>query len=247
MLAMPVRPAAVGVAAAAAAAWSAPALAPVLPAAAAALRVATRSAKHGTVALTFDDGPHPQGTAAVLETLSAAQVRATFFLVGEQVLRAPELAAAIATGGHAIGIHGHRHRNLLRIAPRALADDLDRAADIIGAATGVVPVLHRPPYGIYSWIALSAVRARGWTPVLWTRWGRDWRRRATPASITATVSEGLRASDVLLLHDADDYSAPGSWRATTAAVPRVIEAVAATGLRCEPIATADDVVQPDGW
>jgi peptidoglycan/xylan/chitin deacetylase (PgdA/CDA1 family) len=245
--AMFVRPAAAGVAGAAAAAWSAPALASIVPAVAGALRVATRSARHGTVALTFDDGPHPQGTAAVLETLAAARVRATFFLVGEQVLRAPELAAAIAADGHAIGVHGHRHRNLLLLAPRALADDLDRAADVIAAATGVAPVLHRPPYGIYSWTALSAVRARGWTPVLWTRWGRDWRRRATPASIAAKVSEDVRASDILLLHDADDYSAAGSWRATAAALPRVIDAVAAGGLRCEPIATAADVVQPDGW
>jgi hypothetical protein len=78
------------------------------------------------------------------------------------------------------------------------------------------------------------VRARGWVPLLWSRWGRDWTRRATPASVAAKVADGVREGDVLLLHDADHYSAPGSWRATAAALPRVLEAVAQSGLRVEP-------------
>jgi peptidoglycan/xylan/chitin deacetylase (PgdA/CDA1 family) len=234
-------------AAGAAAAWSLPALAPVVPPLARALSVPTRSALPGTVAVTFDDGPHPQGTPAVLEALAAAGARATFFLVGEQVERSPGLAAEIAAAGHAIALHGQRHRNLLRIPARALARDLDRGAEVIAAATGAAPELHRPPYGIYSWTALRAVRARGLAPVLWSRWGRDWRRSATPGSIAATVAAGVRGGDVLLLHDADDYSAPGSWRATAAALPRVLEAIAAAGLRVAPIARAEDLApQPSG-
>jgi peptidoglycan/xylan/chitin deacetylase (PgdA/CDA1 family) len=180
--------------------------------------------------LTFDDGPHPHGTPAVLEILAAAAVRATFFLVGEQVLRAPAVAAEIVAAGHAVAVHGHRHRNLLRLAPAAVARDLDRAHEVIGEATGVTATLHRPPYGIYSWPALRAVRTRGWTPVLWSRWGRDWTRRATAAGITAKVAADVREGDVLLLHDADDYSAPDSWRRTVAALPRVLEAVGDAGL-----------------
>ncbi|MEA2291764.1 MAG: hypothetical protein QOF17_784 [Solirubrobacteraceae bacterium] len=234
-------------AAGAAAAWSLPALAPVVPTLARALSVPTRSTLPGTVALTFDDGPHPQGTPAVLEALAAAGARATFFLVGEQVQRSPGLAAEIAAAGHAIALHGHRHRNLLRIPAGALARDLDRGAEVVAAATGAAPRLHRPPYGIYSWTALRAVRARGLTPVLWSRWGRDWRAGATPASIAAKVAAGVRDGDVLLLHDADDYSAPGSWRATAAALPRVLEAIGAAGLRVAPIARAQDVApQPSG-
>jgi hypothetical protein len=90
--------------------------------------------------------------------------------------------------------------------------------------------LHRPPYGIYSWPALRAVRTRGWTPTLWSRWGRDWRRFTTAERIAATVTRDLAAGDVLLLHDADHYSAPGSWRRTVAALPLVLDAIAATGL-----------------
>ena len=121
-----------------------------------------------------------------------------------------------------------------------------RAAATIADATGTAPVLHRAPYGIYSPVALRAVRARGWTPLLWSRWGRDWTRRATPASVAKKVAGALEAGDVLLLHDADDYSAPDCWRATAGALPRVLDAVAAAGLRPVPLAGAADVAQPSG-
>src|SRR3954453_11536851 len=162
-----------------AATWTAPALAPVVPAVARELRMPTRCAPARAVAVTFDDGPHPKGTPAVLRALALAGAPATFFLVGEQVRRDPALAAEIAAAGHAVAVHGDRHRNLLRVAPRAAAADLDRAAGAIGDAIGAPPApLHRPPYGIYSAAALRAVRARGWAPLLWSRWGRDWRRAA---------------------------------------------------------------------
>jgi peptidoglycan-N-acetylglucosamine deacetylase len=213
-----------------AAAWSLPAAAPVLPPLAAALRLPTRAAPPGTVALTFDDGPHAEGTPAVLRALAAGGASATFFLVGEQVERTGSLAAEIVAAGHALAIHGHRHAVLLRRTPRAIADDLDRAADAIGRAAGVVPALHRPPLGIYAWPALFEVRRRGWSPLLWSRWGHDWRARATAESIASEVAGVLRSGDVLLLHDADHYSAAGSWRATAAALPRVLESIARQGL-----------------
>jgi peptidoglycan-N-acetylglucosamine deacetylase len=227
----------------AAAAWSLPAAAPVVPGVARALRIPRRTAAPGTVALTFDDGPHAEGTPAALEALAAAGVTATFFLVGEQVARHGALAGEIAEAGHAVGVHGYRHHVLLRRRPAAVADDLDRAAETIVAATGVAPALHRPPLGIYSWPALRAVRARGWTPLLWSRWGHDWRRRATAASIAAEVAGELRSGDVLLLHDADRYSAPSCWRATAAALPRVLDAIAAAGLEATTLSAPADLAQ----
>lgn len=221
-----------------AAAWSLPALAPLAPALAARMGVARRSSHAGGVALTFDDGPHPQGTPAVLEILGRARVRATFFLVGEQVRRTGGLATEISAAGHAIALHGDRHRVLLRVPPGRARADLDRGAATVAEATGVAPALHRPPLGIYSWPALHAVRARGWAPVLWSRWGRDWRRRATARSIAADVAGTLQAGDVLLLHDADDYSARGSWRATVAALPAVLERIAAAGLAARAVTPA---------
>ena len=225
----------------AAAAWSLPALAPVLAPVAGALRIPTRCARPGSVALTFDDGPHPLGTPAVLEVLAAAGVRATFFLVGEQVLRRPELAREIAAAGHGIALHGHRHRVLLRVPPGALRRDLDEGSDVVATTTGVAPKLHRAPLGIYSWTALAAVRERGWTPVLWSRWGRDWTRRATGASVAARAADPIQGGDVVLLHDADHYSADGCWRATVAALPRILELIAAAGLSVEPLPESGDL------
>jgi peptidoglycan/xylan/chitin deacetylase (PgdA/CDA1 family) len=218
-------------AAAAGAWWALPAPAMHVPRLAGVLGLPLRLPLAGAVALTFDDGPHPQGTPAVLDALAAAGAHATFFLVGEQVRRAPALAAEIVAAGHAVAVHGDRHRSLLRVVPRAAAADLDRAAAAIGDAIGAPPApVHRPPYGIYSAAALRAVRARGWAPLLWSRWGRDWRRAATPGGIAAEAAGGLRDGDVILLHDADHYSAPGSWRNTAAALPAVLDAIAAAGL-----------------
>ena len=183
---------------------------------------------HG-VALTFDDGPHPEGTPATLEALAAAGATATFFLVGEQVARWPQVAAEIAAAGHEIALHGYRHQLLLRRRVAALADDLERAHEVIAEATGREPALYRPPYGVFSSGALGLVRRRGWKPLLWSTWGRDWGARETPALIAQRATRNLRAGDVVLLHDADHYSAPDSWRRTVAALPLILEAVAALG------------------
>jgi peptidoglycan/xylan/chitin deacetylase (PgdA/CDA1 family) len=215
-----------------AAAWSAPALAPIVPAVADVLGL-PRRLPAGTrgVALTFDDGPHPHGTPAVLDVLRDAGARATFFLIGEQVERWPEVGRRIAAEGHVVALHGYRHRNLLRIPPTALDRDLERGARIIEEAAGVSPTLYRPPYGIFSPAGLAIARRRGHTNLLWSRWGHDWRRFTTPQRIADEVTRDLHDGDVLLLHDADHYSAPGSWRNTLAAMPRILDAIDASGLK----------------
>ena len=207
--------------------WAAPALAAHLPWLAAAYGIERTLRTDDRVALTFDDGPHPEGTPAVLAELAGRGARATFFLTGEQVVRRPALARRIVEDGHELGIHGYRHTLLLRRRVRELAADLDRALAAIEDATGITPTLYRPPYGVFSSGALAHVRARGWRPLLWSRWGRDWERRATPASIAGRAAASLRPGDVVLLHDSDAYSSADSWRRTTAALPSLLDAVAA--------------------
>jgi peptidoglycan/xylan/chitin deacetylase (PgdA/CDA1 family) len=215
---------------AAAAAWSAPAGAAHAPALARVLGVARRCEGAAGVALTFDDGPHPAGTPAVLGALARAGASATFFLVGEQVRRDPGLAREIVAAGHAVALHGDRHRCQLRLTPRALDDDLARVAATVADATGLAPTLYRPPYGVFSAAGLALVRRRGWQALLWSRWGRDWAAHTTSAAIAARATRDLRPGDVVLLHDADTYSAPGSWRRTAQALPAVLDAVARAGL-----------------
>jgi peptidoglycan-N-acetylglucosamine deacetylase len=190
---------------------------------------ANTSDGHG-FALTFDDGPHAQGTPAVLEILDREQVRATFFLVGEQVRRDPGLAREIVAAGHAVGLHCDRHRNLLRLTPWQVREDIARAQAEIERSTGVSPELYRPPYGILNAAAVRVAHARGWRILLWSHWGRDWDAEATPASIAALVTDGARDGSVLLLHDADDYSAPRSWERTVAALPSVLRVLGERGL-----------------
>ena len=216
---------------AAAATWSAPAAAPHAPALAAALRIARRVEGARGVALTFDDGPHPSGTPAVLGALERCGARATFFLVGEQVRRDPSLAREIVAAGHAVALHGDRHRCQLRLTPAMLDDDLARVAATVAEATDVAPTLYRPPYGVFSAAGLALVRRRGWRDLLWSRWGCDWRARTTSAAIARRATRDLSAGDVILLHDADTYSAAGSWRRTAQALPAVLEAVERAGLQ----------------
>jgi peptidoglycan-N-acetylglucosamine deacetylase len=182
-------------------------------------------------ALTFDDGPHSEGTPAALEALREAGAPATFFLCGEQVERNPSLAAEIVAAGHTAAVHGYRHRNMLRLPPRNFADDLDRGIGAIEDAIGLRPELYRPPYGIFSYPGMVEVRARGLRSLLWSRWGHDWRAGRTGAEIAAEVTRDLDAGEVLLLHDADHYSEPGCWRGTVAALPMVVERIRSAGLR----------------
>jgi len=173
-------------------------------------------------ALTFDDGPHPEGTPAVLAELDRLGVKATFFLVGEQVERYPALAAEVVAAGHRIGVHCFSHRNLLARTPRRTVADLRRAEGAIRWATGVVPTLYRPPYGVLNLAALAYAHRRGWQTYLWTTWGKDWEARATPESIAARFLATAGPGGVGLLHDADHYSDPGSHWRTAAAIEPIV-------------------------
>jgi peptidoglycan/xylan/chitin deacetylase (PgdA/CDA1 family) len=221
---------AAGWAVAAAAAWCGPGLAVHWQPMARALAVPLRLDEPSGVALTYDDGPHPEGTPAVLEALRARGTKATFFLVAEQVERYRSLIGEILAEGHEPAIHAHRHRNQMRLGPRAFAADLDRATEVIAEACGRVPNLYRPPYGVFTLAGLAEVRGRGLRPLLWSKWGRDWRGDRTPATIAAQATAGLVAGDVILLHDADWYSSPGCHRNTAAATPLILDELERLGL-----------------
>ncbi len=197
-------------------------LAPVSPDAARALALPRALPGAGGVALTFDDGPHPEGTPAVLEVLARAGARATFFVIGEQVRRRPSLVGEIVAAGHVVALHGNRHRLQLRMTGSQVADDVTRGLEAISDAIGAECVWHRPPYGIYSPAGLRAVRDAGLQPLLWSRWGKDWRKFTTPARIASRALAGVLPGDVILLHDADFYSSRNSHRRTAAALGLIL-------------------------
>jgi len=172
----------------------------------------------GGVALTFDDGPDPHGTPAILDTLAELGWHATFFLLGSQVRRHPDIARLVVEAGHEVGVHGTIHRNHLIRTPLGIRRDLRSAVREITDVTGVRPRWFRPPYGVLSAGTLWAARDLGLVPVLWTAWGKDW-RAGPPAQVTAEVMRTLRDGGTVLLHDSDCTSRPGSWRSTVAALP----------------------------
>jgi peptidoglycan/xylan/chitin deacetylase (PgdA/CDA1 family) len=182
------------------------------------------------VAVTFDDGPHPQGTPAVLDALDALGWRATFFVLGEQVRRYPQIVQETARRGHAVALHGDSHRYLIGRSPGAAVRDLRRGRDTLAELLGEAPLWWRPPYGVLSGPSLAAALALRLRPVLWSAWGRDWRPGATPAGVVAELLAGRTDGGTLLLHDSDLMSAPGSWRTTVAALPILAEKLSDRGL-----------------
>lgn len=214
--------------------WFAPA---VLAARRARLAMAPRLAGVGDptgVAITFDDGPDPQSTPTVLAALDRLGWRATFFMLGRMAAAAPGLAHEVAAAGHEVALHGHDHRSLLLRGPGGARDDLRRGYQVLAELVGG-PRWWRPPYGLISLPALAAARQLEMAPVLWSAWGRDWRRRATPSSVAADVLGGLAPGGTVLLHDSSCTSWPGSWRATVAALPLLAEQLDRVGLTVRPL------------
>lgn len=221
--------------AAAAAGWAGPALlrAQVLRTALCP-RLAGRG-RPGSLALTFDDGPDPDGTPAVLDALARLGWTATFFMLGVQVQRYPEVAAQVVAAGHEAAVHGFSHRNHLARRPGEVCRDVARAAAVVTAATGMRPTWFRPPYGVLTLGSLVAARRAQLTPVLWTAWGRDWQARS-PAQVAGTLGRQLRPGGTVLLHDSDcAASVAGSWQTTVQALPRLAELADRLGCTVGPL------------
>jgi peptidoglycan-N-acetylglucosamine deacetylase len=191
--------------------------------------------RKGHVALTFDDGPDPESTPQFLHALDALGWRATFFMLGDMTRRDPGLARAVAERGHEIAVHGDVHGNMLRRSPGHTRDDIRRAFDTVATATEVAPRWFRPPFGISSYASLRAARRLGMTTVLWTTWGRDWRREATPDTVVTDVTRRYLDGGTVLLHDSDCTSYPGSWRSALGALPRLADEFAVRGLTVGPV------------
>lgn len=224
-----------GAAAAVAVAHAIPSVAAIGPVRRFLLPALSGAGHPGHVALTFDDGPHPEATPRLLRLLDGAGVRATFFLIGRELEAHPEVGREIAASGHEVAVHGYEHRMLLGRGPRATLADLTRATKVIAERTGAVPHWWRPPYGVASTAALVAARRLCLTPVLWTTWGRDWTADATPDRVFRSVRRRLAGGGTILLHDSDASATPRCWEAMLGALPRILEHCRAEGLAVGPL------------
>ncbi|WP_410586611.1 polysaccharide deacetylase family protein [Amycolatopsis sp. lyj-23] len=176
-----------------------------------------------TVALTFDDGPYPETTPALLAALGGT--RATFFLWGEHAAAHPELVRAIAAAGHAIGNHTWTHRHLTTLAAAEQDQEVRRTQDLLTRLTGIRPALFRPPYGDTDATVAKTLVAHELTEVLWTVDTRDWAGCTTEE--IAAAAGAVRPGGVVLMHEGRP--------ATLDAVPRILAALIARGLRPGPV------------
>ena len=188
------------------------------------------------VALTFDDGPDPASTPRFLDELDRLGLRATFFVLGSQLSAHPDVAHDVLAAGHEIGVHGWLHRPQLLRAPWRIRADLDRTQRAVQDLLGVPPRFARPPNGVVTGAGLWAARSLGLRTVLWTADGRDWTADASADTVASRIRAQLKSGGVILLHDSDVTSAPGSWRSALGALPSLADFCASNNWPLGPLA-----------
>lgn len=177
------------------------------------------------IALTFDDGPDEDATPAILDALDAAGIRATFFLVGEQLMRHHGIARRAALAGHELALHGFAHPRHQDLFPPEARDEVARGVGAFEAVTGAKPRFFRPPYGRFSEHSYGACEALGLQPVYWSAWGLDW-EEIGGERIADLVARDLDAGAIVLLHDSPRYADRASAQATADAIPAIAAAAA---------------------
>jgi peptidoglycan/xylan/chitin deacetylase (PgdA/CDA1 family) len=181
------------------------------------------------VALTFDDGPHPEHTPRVLDALDRAGARATFFMIGRKMQAHPAVVRDVLARGHAVGAHGYTHDRWYALRSLAwLARDADREDALWSELVGAPPVLFRPPIGLVNPRIARLAAERDRVIVAWTARPRDGLARTTPAQVTARVVPKLRDGAIVLLHDAAETN--DRTPAAIAALPTILDAAAQLGL-----------------
>ena len=154
----------------------------------------------GVIALTFDDGPDPEITPLALDTLDEIGARGTFFMVGEQVKEYPSIARLVYERGHILGNHSMTHRSMVLMSRNEIDQEIDSTQKALLDATGTEPEWFRPPYGVFGFTTVDAVRRRGLSMALWTVLSGDYSDDA-PESVLQTVKPFIRPGAIIVFHD----------------------------------------------
>ena len=183
------------------------------------------------IALTFDDGPHPEITPQVLDLLAAAGQRATFFCIGEHVVRHPDLVRRIVAEGHALGLHSHGHSRWFNTwMPARVRADLVRAQEVMAEATGApAPRLFRPPVGLKNPMVAIVVAELGLRTVTWSCRGLDTTLPA-PEVLHRRLIAGLYPRAIMLLHDGHEPQRPADRTRCVQALTALLPEMATRGL-----------------
>ncbi|MDD2679630.1 MAG: polysaccharide deacetylase family protein [Candidatus Omnitrophica bacterium] len=184
------------------------------------------------VALTFDDGPSPEWTPKVLDELKEAQVKATFFMLGDHVRRYPEIARRVLAEGHEIENHTYDHHVLIYYKMDELEKEIKDAQDTIKDVTGVVPRYFRPPKAWLFSREKKKIEEMGYRIVLWSLNSKDW-VTFHDKQITAYILKRIQPGDIILFHDSGGvFTAEGGNRKQTVkTIPRLVKKLKERGYR----------------
>jgi peptidoglycan/xylan/chitin deacetylase (PgdA/CDA1 family) len=153
------------------------------------------------VAMTFDDGPHPQNTPRLLDMLRARNIKATFYVIGRSVDLYPQIVRRMVAEGHEVGNHSHTHRLLSKLGDAEVRSEMSRCSDAIARAAGVRPRTMRPPYGGLTQRQRVMVHAEfGYPTILWSVDPLDWKRPG-PSVVASRILSGASAGGIILAHD----------------------------------------------
>lgn len=153
------------------------------------------------IALTFDDGPHPQNTPRLLDILAKRNVKATFYVIGRNVGLYPQVLRRTVAEGHEIGNHSQTHPLLSKLGDSGLRQEMKRCQDAIGSAAGVRPRTMRPPYGGLLQRQRELVHQEfGYPTILWSVDPLDWRRPG-PSVVTSRILSATTPGGIVLAHD----------------------------------------------
>ncbi|HWO72973.1 MAG TPA: polysaccharide deacetylase family protein [Dehalococcoidia bacterium] len=195
-----------------------------------ALQVSAGCGRRPTIALTFDDGPNPPYTDRILRVLDVFHARATFFVAGVAVQRAPQDVRREVKSGMAVGTHSDLHApDYANWSSRAFREDLYRAQRKIAAAAGFSPRLYRPPYGRASGTMRRVLGEEGMTIVGWDVDSRDWDRGTSSEAIVRNVVQSAHPGAIVLLHDGGLGGGNPDRTQTVEALPSIIQGLRRRG------------------
>jgi peptidoglycan/xylan/chitin deacetylase (PgdA/CDA1 family) len=194
-----------------------------------------------TVYLTFDDGPNPRATPALLDVLARERVRATFFVIDKHVTEATApIVRRIAAEGHALALHSHT-RQLMFMSPSRLAETLSRASTHLEKVTGQPHcAAFRPHAGWRSWTMLRGVGRRGLRLVGWgwRMWDFDWYRTPRPERVAAKLARLASNGSIMVLHDGHHENSAADRRHTIETVALLIPRLRTRGFEFGTICDA---------
>ena len=172
------------------------------------------------VALTFDDGPDPYFTPAILEKLAQYGIKATFFLLGENAEKYPEMARQIVTEGHVVANHTYSHPKSSGISLEAFKHEIGSSDELLNILAGYRPRFFRPPYGDINEEQLAWLTSQGFVTVQWSVDTDDW-RGLSGEEIATKVQGGVYPGSIVLQHNAEGVPLQGTIEALDLFIPQL--------------------------